>query len=56
MVEWYEAYADYNDEARRLEEVLRAAAAAIDYDGPLDFRLAVRAHDVGGGHQTKKPG
>jgi lysyl-tRNA synthetase class 2 len=37
MVEWYEAYADYHDEARRLEEVLRAAAAAIDYDGPLDL-------------------
>jgi lysyl-tRNA synthetase class 2 len=37
MVEWYEAYADYNDAARRLEEVLRAAAAAVAYDGPLDF-------------------
>jgi lysyl-tRNA synthetase, class II len=38
MVEWYEACADYVDEARRLEELVRAAAAAIGYDGPLDFR------------------
>ncbi len=29
MVEWYEAYADYNDEALRLEEIVRAAAAAV---------------------------
>jgi lysyl-tRNA synthetase class 2 len=37
MVEWYEAYADYQDEALRLEEVIRRAAAAIDYAGELDF-------------------
>jgi lysyl-tRNA synthetase, class II len=37
MVEFYEAYVDYNDAARRTEELVRAAAAAIDYAGPLDF-------------------
>jgi lysyl-tRNA synthetase class 2 len=37
MVEFYEAYADYTDEALRLEEILRACAAAVDYDGELDF-------------------
>jgi lysyl-tRNA synthetase class 2 len=37
MVEWYEAYADYEDEARRLEELARAAAAAIEYSGEIDF-------------------
>jgi lysyl-tRNA synthetase, class II len=37
MVEFYEAYADYNDEAVRLEELVRAAAAAVAYSGPLDF-------------------
>src|SRR5580698_6646799 len=31
MVEWYEAYADYTAEAVRLEELVRAAAAAIGY-------------------------
>jgi lysyl-tRNA synthetase class 2 len=29
MVEWYEAYADYEDAARRLEAVVGAAAAAL---------------------------
>ena len=37
MVEWYEAYADYEDEALRLEGLTRRAAAAIDYAGELDF-------------------
>ncbi len=37
MVEWYEAYADYNDEAARLEEVVAAAARSVDYAGELDF-------------------
>jgi lysyl-tRNA synthetase, class II len=37
MVEWYEAYADYDDEARRLEEVVSQAAAAVGYAGELDF-------------------
>jgi lysyl-tRNA synthetase, class II len=37
MVEFYEAYADYEVAARRLEELVRAAAAAISYEGELDF-------------------
>jgi lysyl-tRNA synthetase class 2 len=37
MVEFYEAYADYEDEAVRLEELVRAAAAAISYSGEIDF-------------------
>jgi lysyl-tRNA synthetase, class II len=37
MVEFYEAYADYNDEAVRLEELVRRAARAVDYSGALDF-------------------
>jgi lysyl-tRNA synthetase, class II len=37
MVEWYEAYADYEVEAARLEEMMAAAAAAVGYSGPLDF-------------------
>jgi lysyl-tRNA synthetase len=30
MVEWYEAYADYNDAAARLEALVRAAARAVE--------------------------
>jgi lysyl-tRNA synthetase class 2 len=37
MVEWYEAYADYTDEATRLETMVASAAAAVAYDGPLAF-------------------
>jgi lysyl-tRNA synthetase class 2 len=38
MVEWYEAYADYEDEATRLEALVRAAADAVGYDGGLRVR------------------
>ncbi|MHB8235628.1 MAG: lysine--tRNA ligase [Solirubrobacteraceae bacterium] len=37
MVEFYEAYTDYEGVAGRLEELVHAAAAAIDYSGPIDF-------------------
>jgi lysyl-tRNA synthetase class 2 len=37
MVEWYEAYADYTDEMRRVEEVVAAVARAVDYHGELSF-------------------
>jgi lysyl-tRNA synthetase class 2 len=38
MVEFYEAYADYEVEAGRLEELVRAAATAIGYEGELDLQ------------------
>ena len=37
MVEFYEAYADYEGVATRLEELVRAASAAIGYAGTIDF-------------------
>jgi lysyl-tRNA synthetase class 2 len=37
MVEWYEAYADYTDEAARLEQMVACAAAAVSYEGEIDF-------------------
>ena len=37
MVELYEAYADYNDAATRLEGLVGAAAKAAGYAGELDF-------------------
>jgi lysyl-tRNA synthetase, class II len=37
MLEYYEAYADYIDVANRFEELVRAAAQAVAYDGPHDF-------------------
>jgi lysyl-tRNA synthetase class 2 len=37
VVEFYEAYADYQGAALRLEEIVRAAAEAVGYEGELDF-------------------
>jgi lysyl-tRNA synthetase class 2 len=37
MVEWYEAYADYEDQMRRVEELLPRVAAAAEYAGEVDF-------------------
>jgi lysyl-tRNA synthetase, class II len=37
MLEWYEAYADYEDVMRRVEELLPRAAGAAGYDGEIDF-------------------
>jgi lysyl-tRNA synthetase class 2 len=37
MLEWYEAYADYEDIARELEEMVAFVADEVGYDGPLDF-------------------
>jgi lysyl-tRNA synthetase, class II len=55
MVEWYEAYADYRDEAARLERLVAGVAQAVGYDGELDFtppwrRVTLRdaIHDVSG--------
>jgi lysyl-tRNA synthetase, class II len=37
MLEWYEAYADYEDIAARLEELVPYVANDIGYEGPIDF-------------------
>jgi lysyl-tRNA synthetase class 2 len=42
VLEFYEAYADYLDIASRLEDLMRAVAEAVDYQGPIDFRIPWR--------------
>ena len=37
MLEWYEAYADYEDIAARCERLVAYVASEIGYDGPFDF-------------------
>ena len=37
VVEWYEAYADYEDVMARFEELLPRLAKAADYEGEIDF-------------------
>jgi lysyl-tRNA synthetase, class II len=38
MVEWYEAYADYTDETRRVEEMVALVVRETGYDGPLNLQ------------------
>jgi lysyl-tRNA synthetase class 2 len=37
MLEWYEAYADYEDAATRLEELVTYLASEVGYAGEIDF-------------------
>jgi lysyl-tRNA synthetase class 2 len=37
MLEWYEAYADYEDVARRCEALIAYVADAAGYEGDVDF-------------------
>ena len=37
MLEWYEAYSDYEDIANELEELIGYVAEYVEYDGPIDF-------------------
>jgi lysyl-tRNA synthetase class 2 len=48
MLEWYEAYADYEDIANRLEELISHVVREVGYAGPIDFsppwrRVTLRA-------------
>jgi lysyl-tRNA synthetase class 2 len=37
MLEWYQAYADYEDGSRLLEEMVSTVAGEVGYQGPLDL-------------------
>jgi lysyl-tRNA synthetase, class II len=45
VVEWYEAYADYNDAAARLEALVRAAAQAVERTEPGEDERAAGSGD-----------
>jgi lysyl-tRNA synthetase class 2 len=38
MIEYYEAYADYTDVAKRFEELMAYVTAEIGYEGEIDFQ------------------
>ncbi|MFZ0041030.1 MAG: lysine--tRNA ligase [Solirubrobacteraceae bacterium] len=48
MLEWYEAYADYNDVAVRCERLVAAVAQAVDYQGEFDFTPPWRRETLAG--------
>ena len=47
VIEWYEAYADYEDIARRTEQLVAEVAAAVGYAGELDFSPPWRREALG---------
>jgi len=48
VLEWYEAYADYEDVARRCEALVAAAADAAGYQGEIDFSAPWRRETLAG--------
>jgi lysyl-tRNA synthetase class 2 len=48
VIEWYEAYADYEDIARRTERLVATIAGEIGYEGEIDFTPPWRRETLGG--------
>jgi lysyl-tRNA synthetase, class II len=48
MLEWYEAYADYNDIAERCEKLIAYVASEVGYDGEISFAPPWRRETLGG--------
>ena len=48
MLEWYEAYADYEDVADRAEALVAHVAEAVGYEGELDFSTPWRRETLAG--------
>jgi lysyl-tRNA synthetase class 2 len=48
MLEWYEAYADYEDVAARLEALLAYVVEQVGYDGELELGKPFRRETVAG--------
>jgi lysyl-tRNA synthetase, class II len=48
MLEWYEAYADYGDVARRCEALIASVAEAAGYEGEIDFSPPWRRETLAG--------
>jgi lysyl-tRNA synthetase, class II len=68
MLEWYEAYADYEDIAAELEQLISYVAGEVGYEGEIDFsppwkrltlRDAIKEHtgiDIAGGDELPGEG
>jgi lysyl-tRNA synthetase class 2 len=48
VLEWYEAYADYLDVAKRCERLVQSVAQAVGYTGPLDLSPPWRRETLAG--------
>ena len=56
VLEWYEAYADYDDVARRCEALVAHVAEAVGYDGRARLLGAVAARDARRGDRRPREG
>ena len=53
VIEYYEAYADYVDVARRFEELMSYVADMVGYQGPIDFHAPWRRETLAGAIQSR---
>ena len=53
MLEWYEAYADYNDVAERTERLVAHVAAQVGFEGEIDFSAPWRRETLAGAIQDR---
>jgi lysyl-tRNA synthetase class 2 len=53
MLEWYEAYADYDDVGRRCEALIAYVAEAAGYAGEVDFSPPWRRETLAGAIRTR---
>jgi lysyl-tRNA synthetase class 2 len=53
MLEWYEAYADYNTTAERCEQLIAYVAEQAGYDGEIDFTPPWRRETLAGAIQDR---
>jgi len=53
MLEWYEAYADYEDIARRCEALIAYVAEQAGYDGEIDFTAPWKRETLAGAIQAR---
>jgi lysyl-tRNA synthetase class 2 len=53
MLEWYEAYADYNDVAERCEQLVAYVAAEAGYDGEISFDPPWRRETLAGSIRSR---
>ena len=56
MLEWYEAYADYEDIAARCEQLVASVAASRRLRGRVRLRAAVAARDAGRARSSRATG
>ncbi len=53
VLEWYEAYADYEGVAARFEQLMAAVADAIGYEGEIEFRKPFARETLAGSIQSR---